>query len=479
MPRKEIPFIGPAYSARSLNASAQRAVNCYLEAGADSAHNALYGTPGTVLRASIGVGPVRGGVTAGGKAWFVSGVEVYRLDSNYTTTLCGTFPYGPTYVADFPVSMAANDTQVMIVDGVGGYIVDMSTSVMTKISDVDFPNGVTQVTFQDGFFIVAGDGTGQFYCNETPGDGTVWNGLDFASAEGSPDNTVGIISSHRELWLVGSDSAEIWINSGNADFPFERSGNAFIEHGCAAPFSLCKLDNTVFWLGSDSLGNGTVWRANGYTPQRISTHAIEYAIGRYSRIDDAYAFTYQEEGHLFYVLTFPSGNQTWAYDAATNEWHERALFDEESGELIRWRPSCHVFCYGKHLVGDFEDGNIYSFELDVYTDNGAPIKRIRTAMTISTQQLRQFFSMLQVIMETGLGDSTIPDPKLMLRYSNDNGYSWSEERTCSLGKVGEYSTRAMFRRLGSGRNRVWEISMTDPCKWAVIGALIEYENGNA
>lgn len=457
-----------------MNASAQRAVNCYLEAGADGAENALYGTPGTVLRVTLGSGPIRGGIVAGGYSWFVSGSEVYRLSSTYVSTLCGTIS-----TSSGPVSLAANDSQVLIVDGVTGYIVDMPTAVCAVITDPDFPNGVTQATYQDGFFIVAGNGSGQFFINETPNNGNIWNGLDFSSAEGSPDNTISIISSHRELWLIGTDSAEIWINTGNADFPFERSGNVFIEHGCAAAFTLDKIDNTVFWLGADTRGAGTIWRANGYTPQRISTHAIEYAIGQYSRIDDAFAFTYQEEGHLFYVLTFPSGNETWVYDAATNEWHQRAWFNSADGSLNRWRPSCHVFSGGKHLVGDFENGNIYSLEIDVNTDNGGVLKRVRTAATVSSQQLRQFFSMLQVVMETGVGDLVSTDPQLILRFSDDNGHSWSNEKTCSVGKIGEYSKRAIFRRLGCGRNRVWEISMTDPVKFAVIGALVEYENGNS
>lgn len=474
MARTKLPFIGPAYRARSINASAQRAVNCYLEKSEDGAPIALYGTPGTVLKATLGSGPVRASIAAGGHAWFVSGNTVYRLSSSYASTNCGTIG-----TASGHVSMSANDTQIIIVDGAKGYIVDMATAVVSQITDPDFPNGVTQATYQDGFFIVAGNGSGQFFINETPNNGNLWNGLDFASAEGSPDNTVSIISDHRELWLIGSDSAEVWVNTGNADFPFERSGNVFIEHGCAAAFSLDKMDNTVFWLGSDSRGAGTVWRANGYTPQRVSTHAVEYAIEHYPRIDDAFAFTYQQEGHYFYCLTFPSGNQTWVYDASTNEWHERAWLDASSGDLNRWRPSCHSFAFGIHLVGDFENGNVYALDLDYNKDNAGPIKRLRSTLCLNKAQLRQFYSMLQIHMETGVGDDVTIDPQLVLRYSDDHGHTWSNEKTCSIGKVGEYSKRAIFRRLGSSYNRVFEISMTDPVKFAVIDAFIEFDNGNA
>lgn len=475
MQRVTVPFIGGAYVSRSLNASAQRAVNCYLEKGSDGAQNMLIGSPGTVLRATAGTGPIRGGIAAGGYAWFVSGNTVYRMASDYSTINCGTI-----LTASGPVALAANDTQIIIVDGTTGYLVEMSFLTVTQISDADFPDGVTQATYQDGYFIVAGNGTGSFYINLTPNVGTDWSALDFATAEGSPDATLAIISDHRELWLIGADSAEVWINTGNADFPFERSGNVFIEHGCGAAFTLDKLDNTVFWLGADSRGAGIVWRANGYVPQRISTHAVEYAISQYDRIDDAFAFTYQQEGHAFYCLTFPTGNQTWVYDVSTGEWHERAWLNSHDGELNRWRASCHVFAFGKHLVGDFENENIYSLEMDVFTDNGEAIKRIRTAMTMSQNQLRQFFSMLQINMETGVGDLTnIADPTLMLRYSNDSGHTWSNYQTCKIGAIGEYSKRAIFRRMGSGRNRVWEISMTDPVRFAVFNAVLEYSSGSA
>jgi hypothetical protein len=474
MARTKLPLIGPAYRARSLNVSAQRAVNCYLEAGADGAPVALLGTPGTALKATLGSGPIRGGIFAGGYSWFVSGNTVYRLSSEYASTNCGTIA-----TSSGNVSLSANDTQILIVDGVYGYIIDMATAVVAQINDPDFPNGVTQSTYQDGFFIVAGNDSGQFFINETPNNGNLWNGLDFSSAEGSPDNTISIISDHRELWLIGSDSAEVWVNTGNADFPFERSGNVFIEHGCAAAFSLDKMDNTVFWLGSDSRGGIVVWRANGYTPTRVSNHAVEFAIGQYSTISDAFAFTYTHEGHSFYCLTFPSGNATWVYDASTNEWHERAWFNPNNGSLNRWRASCHVFAFNTHLVGDFENGNIYSLDLDAYSDNGSPIKRLRSTLALNRDQFRQFYSMLQIHMETGVGDDVTIDPQLVLRYSDDSGHTWSNEIAASMGRIGEYSHRAIFRRLGSAYNRVFEISTTDPVKFAVIGAVLEFTNGNA
>jgi hypothetical protein len=472
MPRIAFPLIGPAYRSRSINVACQRAVNCYLEAGADGAPVALYGTPGTVRRATIGTGPVRAGISAGGYTWWVSGSQVYRMDPNFSTTLCGSISN-----SSGPAGMAANEFQVLIVDGISGWLVDLTTATLMEITDPDFPAGVTRAAYQDGYFIVAGDGSGRFYINELPNDGRSWNGTDFASAEGAPDSLVAIISDHRELWLIGADSAEVWVNTGNADFPFERSGNVFIENGIASAGSLAKMDNTVFWIGSDPRGHGIVWRANGYTPARISNHGIEYALSTYSTISDAIGWTYTSGGHSFYVIQFPTAGKTWVYDAATNEWHERAWWNTSTGEFEQWRASCHVFANGMHLVGDREDGRVYSLEDAVNTDDGGILKRLRTTQNSNDRQLLQFYTMLQIVMETG-HDAT-PEARLMLRWSNDAGHTWSNTVTAHVGAVGQYSARVMFTRLGSGRNRVWEISLTDPVPFAVTGSILEGVSGNA
>lgn len=461
-----------------MNADSQRALNCYLEMDNASprAPVALYGTPGMVKKFTLPTGPVRAGWKEGGFSWWVAGNTVYRVDNGFAIVVVGTIDS-----ASGEVGLCSNGQQILIVDGIGGCIVSVSTSTLARIDSAGFPAGVTHATYQDGYFVVTGKpGSQSFWINQTPYEGTVWDALDFASAEGSPDNTVGIISDHRELWLFGELSAEVWVNTGSTDFPFQRSGNTFIEHGCAAAGTIAKADNTVFWLGADDKGSGIVWRANGYTPLRISTHAVEKALAGYV-INDATAFTYQQEGHIFYVLTFPSSGKTWVYDAATQQWHERAWRNPATGALTRWRANGGVFAHGLHLVGDFENGNVYALDLDAYTDDGDPILRLRTTSASEGLQNRLFYASLQIDMETGVGQSTGQGaaPLLMLRYSNDGGHTWSNEKTATAGKVGEYGARAKFNRLGSGRNRVWELSMTDPVKFSVFGAVLEGEAGTS
>ena len=471
-----IPFVGPAYQSRSLNADCQRAVNCFLEFDNASprAPIALYGTPGTVLEFTLGATPVRGSITQGQFSFFVAGNRVYKVDTSYAATLLGTIG-----TSTGPVGLASNGAEVLVVDGTGGWLA--TTGALTQITDVDFPNGVRSCCFIGGFFVVTGDGSGQFYWNETPNQGTEWNGLDFASAEGSPDATVGCVASHLELILFGNSSSEIWVLTGAADLPFIRSGNTFIEVGAAAYTSINTLDNTVFWLGQDTEGAGIVYRLNGYTPVRISTHAIEKEIQSYATITDAIGFTYQQEGHSFYVLTFPTASRTWVFDVATSQWHERAWMNQSTGELYRWRANCHIYFNNKNLVGDFENGKVYSLDLDTYTDDGEEIKFLRTTQCLdSPEGQRNFYDFLTVDMETGVGLATGlgSSPLLMLEWSNDGGHTWcTNPQYLSIGAVGEYGARARATRLGQGRNRVWRISITDPVKRAVLGAYTRFRVG--
>ena len=464
----KIPFVGASHQSRSLSAANERSVNVYLERNPTPGREwALYGMPGLTLRATLGTAPARGCVKMGSLTYWVSGNTVYTMDAAYTVASLGTI--GTT---SGRVGIATNGTQVLIVDGSSGWIATATT--LTEIADVDFPDGVTKAVCCDSYFLVCGGGDQKVYWCETPGSGTAWNGLDFGSAEGAPDNIIDMVVDHRDVWLLGDGiSSEIWVNTGDADAPFQRVSNAYLEMGAASAWTAASIDNAVFWLGANEHGEGVVFRAEAYSPVRISSHALETAMRGYSTIADAYAYCFQLDGHSFYVLTFPTADATWFYDAATQQWFEWCWRDPADNELHRHRSVCHVFFNRKHLVGDWETGEIYSLEPAVYTDNGDPIKRLRRTQTLAGGNTRLFFGELLLDMETGVANASFPDPQVMLRYSNDDGRTWSNEKLKSIGAVGEYGRRVKFGPTGAtktGKGRVWEVSMTDGVEFVLYGA---------
>jgi hypothetical protein len=460
------PFVGGDYNARSPSFDGQRTINLYPEGSESKTSRSpamLIGTPGLEVWTTTGSGGVRGAlVFTDALAVFVIGSQVYTANTSAAMTLIGTGITGSG-----PVSMASNGTVVMMVNGPDGFIIDPNGGTTTQITDPDFL-GADTVDFADGFFVFNKRATGQFQITQLYG--TDIDALDFATAEGSPDNIVSVIVDHREVWLLGRVSTEVWINNGDIDFPFARIQGAFLEVGCAAAHSVAKMDNSIFWLANDERGFGTVQRAAGYTPQRVSNHAVEYAISNYSRIDDAVAYTYTQEGHSFYVLSFPTADATWVLDVSNGQWHERAYRYPATGLFGRHRSNCHANFAGKTLVGDWESGIIYSMRLDVYTDNGEPLRSERICPHIAGDGKLAFHHALEVFMQPGVGLEDGAAPQAMLQWSDDGGYTWSSEHWVSVGKIGEYRTRTRWRRLGRSRDRVYRWAMTDPVKRIITAA---------
>jgi hypothetical protein len=333
----------------------------------------------------MGDGPIRGMWQFNGYGYAVSGNTLYKIDTLWNSTAIGTVSGSPG-----PVSMSDNGTQLFIACNGPSYIYNSLTLEFKQIDDPDFPGAVT-VGYLNGYFVFNEPNSQRVWITSLL-DGTSIDPLDFASAEGSPDGLISVLVSHREAWLFGTNSVEVWYDSGAADFPLTPVQGALNEVGCIAPFSVAKLDNGIFWLGADARGQGIVYRANGYTAQRVSTHSIEWQIQQYENMTDAIAYTYQQDGHAFYVLIFPSANTTWVFDVATSMWHERAAF--VNGDFTRHRSNCQMSFNGEVAVGDHEVGNIYAIDLDVFSDNGDVQKWLRSwrALPTGTNNLNRTLS---------------------------------------------------------------------------------------
>jgi hypothetical protein len=440
----KIALTGGAYQAHSVIASAQRCVNLFPEPmpsgnqytgttgqGEPSTH-AHYPTPGLRLLGAIGAGPIRGirQCTTGG-VYVVSGDTLYSVDTSaWTGTALGSLTAG----LRTPVSMQDNGLDMVVVDGsANGWDVTLAGNTMAAISD---PNGMfvgaDRVDYLDTFFILNKPATPQFYISGSLA--VTFDPLDFANKEAYPDLLVVAVVAHRLLYLFGERSTEIWFDAGATDigagsFPFAAmQSQVFIDHGCAAEYSPAVYDLMVFWLTRDRQGQGIVMMVAGETTKRVSTYAIEAEIAGYERINDAIGFTYQLAGHTFYVLTFPHADKTWSYDITTQLWHEWAWIDTNGAEH-RHRANCFCPVNDTLVVGDWQNGNLYALDNRVFTDNGQPIKRVRTYPHILADGKRVFYRQFLADMETGnapqgpvTAAALVPyDVKLVQLNTNING----------------------------------------------------------
>jgi hypothetical protein len=459
---KPLQFIGPAYTSRSPNYSSQRCVNLYLEGGKGKSPALLIGTPGlTTPWITLATSGVRGmAVINSTTAIMVAGGVVYKVTSGAVATSLGAVPDdGKT------AQIAYDGTNIVVASGGNLYSVTLtgtaSTLVLADTAGVDYI---------DSSFVAIAVGTGFFTwsnVNTTTFDPTGQN------TNGSPDPLVGVRVSRRTIYFLGSQSIEAWYDTGAAASPFSRIDGAFFEIGCIAKDSIAEMDG-IFWLGGDDKGAGAVWTMVGGAPKRISTPAIEYAINQWPDLTDAYGFTYSQETHAFYVLTSVSGNETWAYDISTGEWHQRAWL-HASGALHRIRPRCHIYFAGMNLVGDWENGNVYQYDLDTYSDNGNPLPAIRAAPTLQNglNALRNMSFQLDMDRGVGLTTGQGSDPQAMLRVSKDGGKTWGSSLWRTFGLIGEYGRRVLWHRVGGGDRAVFEVTITDPVPRRITGAFVE------
>lgn len=468
--RTPIPIVGPAYQAVSLNLSAQRCVNWYIELGGEGAAvpAALLPTPGLtrVLEMPNAPAPIRGVEVFKDALWVVSGDKVFRVTAAWVPSLVGTLA-----TSAGPVSMAINETQIGIVDGVLGYFYDLPTSTFGIITDSEFPTGARRISYLRNRFLVEAPQSQQMSWSKI-GDVRDWNGLDFASTDASPDNIVSHLANQQELYVFGETTTQLLVADSQG---FSPSQNSAMQQGCAAPFSPANIDNSVMWLGRGEEGEGVIWQSRGgSSPTRVSTHGVETAISTYERIDDAIGFAYQQRGHLFYQLTFPDAMATWVYDVASQQWHERGYMVQNTGEFTRHRANCHALFAGKNIVGDWERGRLYFLDPNNYTDDGDAIKRLRASQTILEKMNDLAMGAFFVQIEGGVGTSTGQGekPRMIMRKSKDGGHTWSNRRTVSMGRIGQYDYGARFNRPGNGRQVVYEISVTDPVKAVVLAAYL-------
>jgi hypothetical protein len=373
--------------------------------------------------------------------------------------------------------------------GTGTYTVSASQTVSsTTIYSINW----TVLPATDGAFEGGGtvDITDNYFVYNKP-DSQLWaasdllspitDPLSFASKDGSPDDLVSIIVDRREVYLLGEMSSEVWINSGGVPFPFTRIPGTSTQQGIAAQFSMARMGNSFAYVSKNNRGEAMVVRMNGYFPERISTHAVETTLVN-QNVSDSYAWTYQLEGHEVYVVSFPSIGEnglTWAFDNTTGLWH-KWLYRNPQNQYERHRGNCCAFFNQQVLVGDHTNGKIYQLSRNFYTDDGAPIRRLRRAPHITSDLQRQYFHELQIQFQPGVGLSTGQgeDPQAMLRWSSDGGSTWSNEYWTSIGKQGKYNNRAIWRRLGWARDRVFEVSISDPVKAVIISANLKAEAGD-
>lgn len=475
MPRIRLAgFVGPSYTSESRIAAYDRAVNIYpekIESGTGQADYAQYMGPGYTTFVTLPDAPVRGLYTLNGVAWAVGGETLYQLPTPGGALIAPVaLTTGVSNPDDGWVTIAGNGDgghQLLLSSGSFKFSFDIPTNVLTE--QVGPAN---QVGFLDGYGIALDTARSEISLSALE-DFSSWDPLDVAQRNDAADKWVSMLvhQAGKEIWLFGNQTTVPWYNNGDAAFPFAPNPNVFIAQGIAAPLSAAVLKGSPIWLGQGIGGGGIVYWANGYTPVRVSTHAVELAFADYT-IDQAQAFVYEELGHSFYVLTFPEA--TWVFDATTGFWHERGEWNGWSYDALPING--HIYFNGVHLVGSPDSGIIYQQSKTLLTDtSGVGLRWLRRTPHLAQLHQRMIVDRFELLMEVGIGLPTGQgsDPQIALSWSANGGQTWGPERSQSVGVAGAFNTRPYWRQLGQGRDFVFELTGSDPIPYRLLDAFLD------
>lgn len=504
-----LPLVGGAYTPRSIIANCQRCINLYPERNGNGASVPVthYQRPGLRPVISSGGSVVRNIYQASnGNAYCTIDNTVYFITPSWQLQALGNITPGRVN----PVSMADNGATIGVVDGSSSaWLIDMSNNGMSPWVDPSgLMRGADRIDYTDTYLImnVAGGGNNEWI--STFSQTTTFDGTYYAFKTAYPDPLQSIIVNHHYIILLGTLKSELWFNAGLSTFPFMMMTGVYYEHGLQAKYSLAMSDISVYFLGQDLYGQGIVWRIGGgdqFSCKRISNHAVEYAIRQMANtvgIDDAIGYCYQQDGHFFYVLTFPAGDQTWVYDDTlgaedpTIAWHQEGWTDPQTGILHRHRGNCQGFIYGWNAIGDYQNGEIYVMDLNVYADTVGgvvcPNTYIRSFPHLGTGEVeigvwgkrpipadgrRVRYTAFMLDLECGLGPAGAngAPASVALRYSDDRGRTYSNDILQSQGAIGEYLTQPVWRGLGIARDRVFEVEYSTQGPATLNGAWVEGE----
>jgi hypothetical protein len=495
-------FIGSSYRSQSPVSDQEELINFYVEQmespGATSPAS-LYPTPGVQLFTfgnAIGCRAMFTSITTTdpfpsqiGRCFAVNGDKFDEILSN---SACVT--RGIVAVDEFPATICSNgygptnqgsklgQGELFITSGGKGYIYDLGANTFTEVADLAGFH-CTQGGCLNGIFLAFSAKTSEIRLSDTF-DGLAWQGdLIIARTLGADPWRAMAITPYGQIVLPGEKTGEIWYNDGSFPIPFvpDLSGN--FAYGCEATFSISVVGDLMCWLGKTPDGGIQVIGLKGYRADRISTHAMEFEGASYPRLNDAIGQSYVEQGHLFYLLTFPTAEVTWGFDARGPEgrqWHKRVTWISEQDRYVSWGPTFHTFAFGMHLMGDRRTNIIYQManRLPVDTD-GRVIRRVRRSPTLQDENQLVIYNWFELLMETGIGQDAPmaspagPPPVVMLRISNDSGRTWGNERQARAGAQGAYKTRVYWDRLGQGRQRVFEVVVTDAVRnWRITAAFL-------
>lgn len=497
-------IVGPSYTTKSWGIDCQITSN-WIPTPINSANAktkyALYPRPGlkertfliggvdyNYLPTQTGTGKIRGshftskgfGTDALGVLIVVAGDSVYRVDPADENGKHVAEKLGTVSHLDGVADMTDDGYTVTISDGSTIYTIDLVTGAFSSLG-TEAPLQANSLEYFGGYTLCAGQIEGQpsnaFFWSELE-DSTVWPALNYAQCEGLADPILCLKRVGSDLFAFGPRSYECFQFIGDKDLPFIRQGGSMGNIGTTSAASVVAIGDNVFWMGSGVVGSRRAYTNNGYQAVAISTDALEEEWAGYSEFSEATSWTYSQAGYTYYVTSWATDNKTYVYCLESQQWFQASTRVASDDTYNQWMAQQCTYAYDQLFVGDSTTTKLYSISQDFHTDNGTQIVRRRRSphMTKGMMTVRHQYATVDCEVGNGLSYGQGVNPQMMLKYSDDGGQTWSADLWLPTGAKGKYRTLVNWQRLGEAKDRVYEISCSDPVRWVIYGMELGLED---
>lgn len=497
MKRVPFPMVGSFRQDVITDVSAERTVNMYeTRSRFGKTETYLHPTPGKLQIDTFSEGNTgRASFTYRDFVYFVVGDTIYRMDATFVPNVIA-LNFFTTLVGH--VGIAANEFQVMFVDGVKAFLWDTNTS--TGIDNTpNLPVGFTplDIVYMDGSFLLISNALtfqNRFYVSAL-NQGMTWPILDFALINSRPTILNGVALLKRRIFFFGQNKSELWFDAGDADFRFRRDNNLLLEHGVKAIDTISEGFDMLFYLSGDSDGVGSIMMVkSGITPVPISTREMDEQIQNFTDPANATGFVYKINGMVFYQISFthPDDDSTFVFNATQStqddlQWHELETLTED-----RDIAQSHSFFQNKHFITSYLDNNLYEVSPAYLSNAGEKIKRTRILRPFSSPTYERVkYHRVQIDMLKGVGlintkplssylpHETIPmgasdvDPKVFFSLSEDGGATYISFGQESFGKAGDRLIRIIWRTEGAHRDAIFKFEIFNDVPVYILGGAMD------
>jgi hypothetical protein len=287
------------------------------------------------------------------------------------------------------------------------------------------------------------------------------------------DHLVAIYKSSAELFAFSTGTTEVY----QPDSQTYYARVACQEVGCAAPYSVVKVDQEFFWLDH----HHRFIASNGRT-YRVLSDTIQRTLEDITTVDDCFGYMVHVGAYNLVVWTFPTDGRTFVLNDGSGwgQWSGPGMTPFAAN------CCCFVEATSDQVVGTL-DGRIGVFDLGVQTDLGSEVSayvktgyldrergggsdepsgagsRVKTCKCV-TLRLRRGSSARSYSQEA------------FLKYKDRPGDDWTV-LPVDLGVSGDTEPVVQFRSLGTYRCRQWCFEFSGSDDLALVSATEDYTVG--